>query len=346
MSISIFEFVKNRDVLDYARTLNRERLLGLQLFPTKDTFELNYEYVKGAGGTKASIMAEVVPWETSAPQAPREGFDKVSGELPPIKLSRNISERELIKIFTPRVTGERSQAIGKLYDDVGDIVDSIYARLNHINMQALGTGKVVFNSEYTKLTVDFGVPAGNKKTPSTKWSTTASATPLTDLIAWSKVLTDAGNPKPDVLLTSGTVLAYLLLNVSIKEAIFGNASGASSRLLTQEILNQFLRASGLPAVQTYDEVHRVIGADRTLTSVRAYPEKNATLFSSQTKLGDTLFGPTAEAISSIGVEKAPGIFVDISKHTDPVSHKIAGVAVAFPTFPAADQVIVGEDVIA
>jgi hypothetical protein len=344
MSLSIFDYVKNSDILEYARTLNRESLLGMQLFPTQDTLELNYEYLKGAYGTKNSIMAEVVPWETSTPLRPREGFDKVTGELPPIKLGTNISEQELIKIFSPRVTAERQRAISKLYDDVADLVDGVYARINYINMQALGTGSVVFNSEYNKLTVSFGVPGNHILTPSTKWSTTTTSTPITDLMAWSKVLTDAGYPKPDTFLTSGTVMAFLLLNKEIKDAVFSLAGG--SGILTAPTLNNFLRSLDLPRIATYDEVHRVIGADRTLSTVRAFPEKNGTLFSSKVQLGNTLFGPTAEAISSVGVERAPGVYADITKHTDPVSHKISAVATAFPTFPGADAIIIGSAVIA
>jgi hypothetical protein len=200
MSKSILEFVKNTEVLDFARRLNPEVFFGLQLFKPRMIDELNYSYIKGVGGTKASIMAEVVGWEVSAPLAPHEGLVTVEGELPPIKQKSRFSEQEVVKIFNPRSTRERQATIKRLYNDVQARVDGIFSRLNWIICQSLGEGSLTFTSEGMKLAVDWGVPATQVQTFgefTTPWSTHATAIPITDIQDMQAVVRAASGSTPN-----------------------------------------------------------------------------------------------------------------------------------------------------
>jgi len=336
MAQTILDFVKNPEILSYARQLRPESFFGLELFPVKTVDELDYEYIKGVGGSKASIIANVVNWESAAPMAPHEGIDRVEGELPPIKQKSRFSEKEVIKIFSPRTTSERNAVITRLYDDVAARVDGIFSRLNLIIMESLATGAVVFASEGIKMTVDWGVPGGHKATPSIRWSEVATAIPLTDMqVLQATIRTDSGYTC-DRAITSTSVINYLLQNTSIKQAIFG--TGETSHILTLPALNGFLASVGLPTLFPYDEQYKEVAANGTISSKRYYNEKQYTMFSSAAQLGETLFGPTAEALRGVGAEEAPGVFAEVFETKDPVNVWTYAVATAFPTFPGADSI--------
>jgi hypothetical protein len=85
---------------------------------------------------------------------------------------------------------------------------------------------------------------------------------------------------------------------------------------------------------------RVLQADRTTLSERFFPEDSFTLFNTSETLGETLFGPTAEAIRGLGAEEAPGVFAEVYETKDPVNVWTYAVSVAFPTFPGADQIAI------
>lgn len=341
MAKSILEFVKNSEVLDFARRLNPEVFFGLQLFKPRMVDELNYTYIKGAGGTKTSIMAEVVAWESSAPLAPHEGLSTVEGELPPIKQKSRFSELEIQKIFNPRSTRERNNVIKTLYNDVQARVDGIFSRLNWIICQSLGKGSVTFVSENLKLPVDWGVPATQIMDTGDfgdLWSDHTNATPIADIQTMVDVLRTAGQSVPNSALTSSTIAAHVLQSVKVREAMFG--SGETSRVLTLDALNQFLTSISLPKIFSYDEMVKVLQPDRTTVTERFFPEDSFTLFNDQDTLGNTLFGPTAESIRGIGVEEAPGVFAEVYETKDPVNVWTYATAVAFPTFPGADQIAI------
>jgi hypothetical protein len=336
MAKSILEFVKTEEVLDFARRLNPEIFLGLEIFKPRMVDELNYSYIKGVGGNKASIMADVVAWESSAPLAPHEGLARVEGELPPIKQKSRFSEQEVIKIFNPRSTRERAETIKKLYNDVQARVDGVHSRLNWITMQSLAEGKVVFTSEGNKLTVDWGVPVGQVKVPSALWSDHTNADPVADILALQSTVKSASGAFCDRAITSNTIIGHILQCVKVKTQMFG--TGETSRILTLDALNSFLTSLGLPTLFAYDELVKVLAADRTISNARYYPENRMTLIPGAENLGETLYGPTAEAIRGLAAEEAPGIFAEVYETKDPVNVWTYAVATAFPTFPGADQI--------
>jgi len=339
MANSIFDYVKNAEVLQYARRLNPEIFFGLQLFRPRTVLELSYEYLKEVGGTKASMMAELVAWEAAAPLAPHEALAQVEGELPPIKTKRRFSEKEIINIFGPRATSQRTEAINKLYRDIVSVVDGVHSRLNWIIMQSLAYSTVTFTGAGVKLSVDWGIPANqinDDLTGTTLWSDHDDSDPVANIQAMQTTILDATGILPDAAITSNTIISHLLQNENIKKAMFGSTE--TSRILTIDALNNFFVSIGLPELYSYDErVKTVSSADyKTVTTGRFYPETRFTMFPRGEVLGETLYGPTAEGIRALALEEAPGIYAQIFETIDPVNVFTYAVATAFITFPGVD----------
>ena len=333
---TIFDFIDNKEILSYARTLKTDSYFGFSLFPIKQVSEINYEYIKGSYGQKANIMAEVVAYESSSPGVGRDGLVKVSGKLPPIKQKSRIGEQEIIKLFSPRSILEREEAKSQLYNDVADRVDGVYSRLNRIICDSLAYGSVTFAGEGVKLKVDWNVPAGHKTTVAKSWSDTTSD-PVSDIMAAVQTIIDDTGVRVNRGLTSTLAITNLLRNEKLQSAIFGSANTA--RNLTSAIVNEYLVSLGLPALFAFDEVvRRVDPATQAVVTERYFPQTQLTMFSSNETLGETLIGPTAEGIVGVGTEEAPGIWAEIMQTKDPVNIYTMATAVGFPTFPGSEAV--------
>ncbi len=335
---SILDFIKNEQVLEYARRLDPTVYFGFELFPQRMVQEIDYSYIKGVGGRAAVMLAEVVPWESAAPVAPHESLTRVEGELPPIKQKRRFSEKEVVRIFSPRSTAERNAIIARLYRDTQANIDGIYGRVNSIIMEALGKGTSTLAGDGVKLTVDWGIPSDQKvvKIGDGLWDNYDTANPIADMQALQTVILDATGYMCDTALTSSTIIAHLLQNEVIKKAFFGPTW--ENRIMTLIFLNDFLVSIGLPTISSYDEKCRTVNPDQTLGSARYYPETSFSMFPHDVQLGETLVGPTAEALLGIGAEEAPGVYAEVWETRDPIEVWSYAVGTMFPTFPGADSV--------
>lgn len=331
---SILDYVDNRQVLEYARSLDPANYFFLsEVFRVNVVDELSYEYLKGASGNPA-IMADVVAYESRAPIVPREGFELVTGRLPIIKQKSLVKEEELLKIFSPNSTKQRQLALNRMYDDLTNRVNGVYARLNWMAGQIMSSGLIVFNTDHAKFTVNFGVPGDQKYAVQTLWSNHTDSDPLKDIKTLQDLIKSRTGKMCDVAVTSNAVILDLLSNAKIKQAIAG--AGQTFGILTLPVLNQYIQSVGLPMIIGYDEYVKSASADNTISSTRVFAENVFTMFPSTETIGETLLGPTAEGIVGVGAEEAPGIWAEVKQSSDPVQVSTIVVATGFQTAPGAD----------
>src|SRR5690606_15593849 len=105
-------------------------------------------------------------------------------------------------------------------------------------------------------------------------------------------------------------------------------------------LNELMRTMGLPAIATYDLQVRKQKADGTYETGRFFPEDKFVLLPAD-KLGDTLDGPTEDAMLDPDIEatEIAGIYAAVYKQSmDPPVIETKAAACRIPTFPMADTV--------
>ena len=318
-------------------------LLGDVLFPERRTQELQFGYLKGAGG--GAVMAHVTSHTGEAPLVGRKGLETVRGEIPAIKQKRLQDTQTLIRLQSsdPLV---RSQYVQEVYDDVTGVRLGVAARKEKLRMDALSIGTASqINDEGLVFTVDYGVPAGHQATLAggDLWSDAVNSDPLADFEAWQNTMVADKGRMMSRALTSRNVVNALRAHPSIRKAIYGVNY---DRRITPEELNAFLVSQDLPTLVTYDLIVQVKNADGTFTALRLWPSDRITLIPDPSvgSLGRTLVAPTAEeglagsglvdgVISVDGDRTAVHVYV---ASQDPKGIVTLGVASAFPSFELAD----------
>ncbi len=324
--------------LAYARARQPRQYVGETLFPSRTINELTFDYWKGQN--LLPVMASLQAFGAEAQIASRDGATKISGEIPPIKRKIPLNERELVALKREGA-GDADLVRNQLYNDLDNMIDSVQARIEKMRMDAIAYGQLTLNENGVIMTVDYGVPAGNKATLSgtSLWSDAVNSDPIGNIQTWVDTVVSASGVRPTRALSSNTVVANLIKNANVRKLIYGDNGGSRAVSLNQ--VNELLTSLDLPQIATYDVQVRTQAENGALTTVRFFPSTRFVLLP-PANLGETLMGPTAEALldPEVAAQEAAGIYAIVTQETEPPAVWTKAAATSIPTFPMADAIFI------
>lgn len=332
------ELFSPQAILNYVKNREQTPMLGDILFPETKIEGLDFKMIKGANNLPVS--ASIHGFDTETEIGSRDGISYSVEELALIKRKIKMDEKLIIQLNFPRSTQEETQAINQIYNDVDNMVNSVKTRIEAMRMEVITTGKLNINENGVKTSIDYGTPKVQQSTAD--WTST-DAKILDDIYNWTDKVVQNVGCTPTRAVTSKSVLNLLLTNMAIRKAVFGiNAD----RLLTKDMLNQLLSSMDLPEIATYDSQYRTQGNDGKYV-VKRYFEDGKFVLLPEGKLGDTIYGLTAEEIELRGksdtkIESFGNIVAEIYSTKDPVARWTKAVATCLPSFPYADQIYIAK----
>ena len=328
------EVFNTEELINYYQERTLEPMLGESLFPERKIQDIEFDMILGSGGLPVS--ASVHALDTATQLASREAIQKGVASLALIKRQIKITEKELVKINNPRTEAELRQVIAQLYNDSEKMVESVRVRVEAMRMEALATGQLKIEENGVKVTLNYGLPTGNKKT--FDWQDGNTADPIKDLETLADAVENESGVRPTRALTSRKIINTLKKNLRVRESIHGMNS---AKVVTTEELNNLLTSLELPVLMAYEGKYRVEGA-KGYTSKRYFPETAIAMFGPNA-LGETIYGLTAEEVKLIGdgkmniAEMIGNIFVGTYSSVDPVASFTKAAATALPSFPSAKE---------
>lgn len=329
----IYDLVDTQELQGYVRGVqieeDRNRFVLSQYLPNRQVDEI--EWRANTGTLRDQDAAVVRSWDTESPIGSRQGISRLMGELPPISKKIRLGEEERLR----RRALERSSStelVNAIYDDAGNMARAVLARIEMMRGELLFNAKIVLNENGVSQTIDFARLGSHTVTAGTLWSTTASATPVSDLRTWIAVYIATNGVPPAFILASTDVVSNLLLNAQIR-ALATNVAGTPA-LVTVDTVQAVLQAFGLPPIVTYDVNTRVNGV-----ATRVTPSNKIVLMPPANEpLGNTILGTTAESLEladaqQINIDQTPGLVSVVEKTFDPVATWTKAAAVALPIMP-------------
>lgn len=318
------EYITPTELTGYVREALADlpvNAFGLSAYlPDVETDDIDFRATVGGGGL--ARVAKYRAWDTESPISGRRGIDRVSGELPPISEKRRLSEYDRLKMRKLD-----SGIVDAILNDAVDLARSIHARVEVARGQALEEGKVTLAENGLALEADFGRKASHTQTAATKWNAEGS-NPIDELLAWQKVYVGTNGVRPGAILTSQDVQSSLMRNAAIRSMTL--PAGSTQQVVTVDAINALLQSFGLPSLSLYEA--QVEGEDGEAKSI-IDSKKVIFLPPADRKLGETLWGVTAEALDSdygIDSAEAPGVVVGSYSDKDPVGLWTKASAIALP----------------
>lgn len=333
---SVLELFDTRKILDYLKDREYPKMMGEEIFPERKEDDLEFDVLRE--GSRLPVVASVHSFDTEAEIGSREA-EEMAIEACLIKRKMQLKEKEIIKLEHPRTDKELNQLVRRVYSkDIDSLVMGIKARIEVMRMEILSKGTVTLDENGVHATISYGVPE-EQQVSNVDWDA-ENSDPIGDITTWVSVM----DTKPKRALTSTTVLAKILRNANVINALFGKNS---TRIATVGELNVYLSSLGLPQIYTYDEKYRKQNADGTYAKLRYLPE-NAFVMMPDYAVGETLYGPTAEEIRLVNdpsteIKEVGNILAMVyDEGKDPVATWEKAVASAVPTCPYADELFQAE----
>lgn len=332
------EVFNTKELINYYKERQMPAMLGEVLFPNRKIQDIEFDMILGRGGLPVSASVHALDTETQI--ASREAIQNGAQGLALIKRQIPIGEKEIIKINNPRTNAELDMVVSQLYNDSEKMVEAVRVRAEAMRMELLSSGKIKIEENGVKVTIDYKVPTGNKKT--FNWSNADTSKPLDDLETLAAAVEDASGVRPTRMLTSRKIQNALCKNVSIRQAVHGvNAA----KVVTLAELNTLLSDLQLPTLVTYEAKYKVEGT-KGFETKRYFPENVISMFSDG-NLGESIWGLTAEEVALIGsgemetAQMVGNVFVGTYTKVDPVSEWTKAAGTMMPSCPYADEIGIG-----
>lgn len=304
-------------------------------------------YASVIGRSRIEAAASVIARGSSAPLRGRQGLELLNGTIPAIAQKFSMDEndyRDVMNVLEDMRLNEeakRDALIKLLFNDVKRAGEAPGKRLDIMCQEAVSTGKITVNTTnnpdgMTLADVDLLMPSGNKTNAAIVWSTSGTATPITDFETVVNYQRTRGVAMAKVLMTPAAWSEFRK-TTEVKDYL-GSFYGKTNNkvLATMDAVNEFLNANRLPMIEIVDKTY-AIEKDGLLTSYQPFSDANVA-FVPQGKLGTIHNAYALEEMEPVdGVAYANFQSALISKWRDNEPYR-EFTKVELNAFPGVDQI--------
>lgn len=270
------------------------------LFPLKYTPSLDIKSIEADEGIPVS--ADVVAFNSKAPQKTRKTVGSWSGQIAKVAISRVKDEKD-IKAYnmlasyasTSGNPNVARQIVDMVFEDVEFCYNGINYRNEDLALQIGSKAALVLNTTnnndvVTQETLNWNIPAEHKVGVTNKWSVPASSDPLKDIIAGAKAIKKEGLPRPAYAIMEQAAFENLMMSEkTIKKvaSVVLSATGlANEDSISLEMVNAYMRSKGYPQIVVIDSYNKQEARDGKQTTYKAWAE-NVVVLSPSLQLGWT-----------------------------------------------------------
>lgn len=320
-------------------------------FPLEYRDELTWEELEATEGV--SIKADVISYDSSAPEKGREVIGKARGKIAKMALKRSMREEDFLmyKRLSKGATSdtEKQAILDLVFGDVDFVVEGINANTEYLALQVASTGQVTLdktnnNGIVTEKVIDLGIPAPNKLPITTLLTDKVNCDFIAEVKKIDKAARKSGVTLQHIFTNPDTVDAILELD-KIKAAygyFLTNTHEPFLGTLFLDNLNALLKKNRLPQIIEIDTYIRHEDKDHKRTTLQPWQPGYIT-FTVDKVIGRMQHGPIAEedaeSVKKIAIQAKKGhCLVTKWSSVDPVVEQTKGEAHCFPVIKGAQDI--------
>lgn len=340
MERSLIKQVNQKNMAARVKTNKVKPVYFPNFFGLKKKSSLKWETLVGEKG--APVIADVISFDSSAPQKTREVISKMSGDIPKTAVKRGMNEsdyNEYMQLMRDAQNdADQLEVLNLAFKDQDFVYNAVRGRFEWWGCQLMSRGGFLLNATNNAgiVTAEFvgcGMPAANKKVAAVDWATAATADGLKDIedavlaaSAEGVTLRFAVMRKDDFILlrnqkaTTDRIKSWI--NTSGKVAI------------TLDKINEYQEANMLPRIVVIDPAVRIEGKNHRKTTVNPWEAKRVCLVP-ELQVGNIQHGPIAaessEAVKKLAITtKQDFIFIQKWSELEPFKEWTKAEANAIP----------------
>lgn len=294
-------------------------------FTVKQKSSLKWETLTGEKG--APVIADVISYDSSAPQKKREVIGKMSGDIPKTAVKRGMNEGDWNEYQQLSRDCQGDSDLQSLLDlafkDQDFCYNSVRGRFEWWCMQLMSKGGFTLNSTnnngiVTEEFVGCGMPIGNQKVSETDWATSSTADGLQDIENVVSAASDDGVSINYVVMRTSD-FSLLKKQKATIDKLKGWINNNGKLTVTKKVINEYLAAQEHPVtIVVIDPKVRIEDEKHNRISVNPWETKRI-CFLEDLNVGDIQHGPIAAEHSAEYAKKATTLkrdFIFISKWSE------------------------------
>ena len=299
MERSLIKQVNRKNMAARLKTNKVKPVYFPNFFGIKKKSSLKWETLVGEKG--APVIADVISFDSSAPQKTREVISKMSGDIPKTAVKRGMNESDYNE-YTQLVRDAQGDAaqlevLNLAFKDQDFVFNAVRGRFEWWTMQLMSKGGFVLNAQNNNgvVTAEFvgcGMPAENKKVSTVDWATAATADGLGDIEAATLAASAEGvTLKYAIMRRSDFILLRNQTSTTTKLKSWINQA-PTKLAVTLDLINQYMEANMLPKIVVIDPAVKIENKAHKKTTVNPWESKRVCLLP-DLMVGDIQHGPIA-----------------------------------------------------
>lgn len=248
---------------------------------------------------QACVIADVVSFDSSAPEKTREVISKMSGDIPKTAVKRGMNESDYqeYKNLERDAQGdaEQMELLNLSFKDQDFVYNAVRGRMEWWAMQYMSRAGFNLSAKNNNgiVTTEFvgcGMPADNRKKSSADWADAAKADGLQDIEDVLSAASAKGvSLRCIIMLTSDFTL--LKKQKSTLDKIKGWINQTSKLVITKKVINEYLAEQEYPAqIITINPAVRIEDANHKRTTICPW-KKHRICFLEDLNVGNIQHGP-------------------------------------------------------
>ena len=320
-------------------------------FGIKAKSSLKWETLVGEKG--APVVADVISFDSSAPQKTREVVSKLSGDIPKTALKRGMNESDYneYKQLERDAQGDAQQmeVLNLAFKDEDFVYNGVRGRFEWWCMQLMSKAGFHLTAQNNNgiVTAEFvgcGMPSANKKVAGYDWPNAANADGLQDIDDVVVAASAVGVTIKYVIMHTAD-FALLKRQKSTIEKIKAWVNQTSKIVITKKVINEYLSEQEIPVqIITVSPAVRIEDKNHKRKTINPW-ERKRICFLEDLNVGDIQHGPIAAEASESIKKKAIMVkkdFILISKFSteEPFKEWTKAEANAFPVVNDPDAMFI------
>ncbi|MHC1681386.1 MAG: major capsid protein [Clostridiaceae bacterium] len=337
--MNLQDFISSSQIALYIQNLPPETTIDEVLFTNSKQWGTEIELAKGSKQKPVALRMSTFDVAVKS-RALSASLDLKKKELPFFKESILIREKDRQMLMMAMQSNNQNlveNLMGQVFDNYKALVDGAAVQARRMRAQALQKGQINIVTTEGDVVVDYEVPADHKETLLTtaRWSQTATADIIGDIIRWQKAITDDGYSKPKRMLLTTKTFGYVATNAAIIAAI----KGTTNMIVTDVDILDYLNRK----VDIQVGILNGTFINEAGDTVNFYEDELATLIP-EGVLGKTIYGTTPEEADKVyGTGKLDtsivntGVAITTMLKEDPVTVETKVSQLVLPSFERADE---------
>lgn len=326
--MDIMALVSQEDFLEYTSNYNyKTKFLLDSFFPSIKTEKFFIEMERIIENGDLPVVALAHAFDTEARIGDRTSIEKL--ELEQILIKEKLNQSERIRRYLNH-GANKDKLVDYIYDDAGNLISRVLARVELMRNQLISTGKVSIDENNFKLTLDYGYKDSHSDN-FTGWED-----PTHDIIAdLNRIKAKASEEGKEITkaITSSKILGYIIANKAIND-IFAKAL----QLPTGDNILRWIYDNFGIQFAVNDVKYKEKANEKKLH--RFFPENVITFIAGEGTFGNTVYGFTPEEDAIPNATNSGYVTVSQWDTPDPVATWTKATALVLPVMNDIDRLFI------